>query len=134
MAPENIKLVFFLQDHTSDFVEEILAWVIFILSFGFLGYIAFIDKEKVGHFRMPPIRVAEDMAMHLFILKKGIIAYSIGEYLAKVRIVKNSLSSNKFKQIKDVWQVYRKYEKLNLLESCYHYSYWVANAVKKRIL
>jgi teichuronic acid biosynthesis glycosyltransferase TuaG len=93
----------------------------------------FIDKEKVGEFKMPLIRVAEDMGMHLNILKRGIKAYSIGEYLAKVRIVQNSLSSNKLKQIKDVWTVYRKFEELSLLTSGYHLFLWGLNAVKKRL-
>ncbi len=42
-----VRLVFFLPDHTSDFVESLIIWVIFILSLAFVGYRLNQDKEKI---------------------------------------------------------------------------------------
>lgn len=42
-----VRLVFFLPDHTSDFVESLLIWLIFILSLSFLGYKLSQDKDII---------------------------------------------------------------------------------------
>lgn len=42
-----VRLVFFLPDNTSDLMETILIWLIFILSLAFLGYLVYQDKDKI---------------------------------------------------------------------------------------
>ena len=42
-----IRLVFFLPDNTSDFIESLLIWLIFILSIAFIVYIINQDYEKI---------------------------------------------------------------------------------------
>lgn len=92
-----------------------------------------IDKNIIGEFTMPLIRTRQDFATWLSILKKGHKAYGISEPLATYRIVKGSISSNKFKAIRRNWYVYRKVEKLSLLKSIYVFCGYGYNAVKKRI-
>ena len=92
-----------------------------------------IDKEKTGNFQMPNIRSSHDMALWLLIMKRGFSAYSLNENLAYYRVVSNSNTSKKWKAAKEVWEVYRKVEKLNFLYSMYNFVGYVFNAVKKRI-
>lgn len=92
-----------------------------------------LDKEYVGEIRMPNIKMRQDFATWLSILKKGYNALGINEVLGKYRRANNSLSSNKFKAMQKNWYVYRKIEKLNLYESIAAFSGYLFNAIKKRI-
>lgn len=92
-----------------------------------------IDKEKVGDFKMPNLRSSHDMALWLLIMKRGFNAYGLNENLAKYRIVSTSNTSKKYKAAKEVWDVYRKVEKLSFVKSTYYFIYYAVNAVQKRI-
>ena len=92
-----------------------------------------IDKEKTGEFIMPNIRSSHDMALWLLIMKRGFSAFGLNENLAYYRIVSNSNTSKKWKAVKEVWEVYRKVEKLNLIYSTLCFVSYVYNAIKKRI-
>ena len=91
-----------------------------------------IDKEKVGEFRMPNIRSSHDMALWLLIMKRGFKAYGLNEVLAKYRLVSQSNTSKKWKAAKEVWDVYRKIEKLSIYKSCWYFLNYAYNAIKKR--
>lgn len=82
---------------------------------------------------MPNIRRRQDAATWCQLLKKGFDCYEVPENLSYYRVVKNSLSSNKFKAIKMNWYWYRKIEKLPLWKTCYCFVGYAFNAVKKRI-
>ena len=92
-----------------------------------------IDKEKTGDFQMPNIRSSHDMALWLLIMKRGFSAYGLDENLAYYRIVSNSNTSKKWKAAKEVWDVYRKVEKLNIIFSVYNFIGYAYNAIKKRM-
>tara|TARA_B110000459_G_scaffold120698_1_gene133009 strand:- start:135 stop:887 length:753 start_codon:yes stop_codon:yes gene_type:complete len=92
-----------------------------------------IDKEKTGDFQMPNIRSSHDMALWLLIMKRGFSAYGLDENLAYYRIVSNSNTSKKWKAAKEVWDVYRKVEKLNIIYSVYNFIGYAYNAIKKRM-
>ena len=92
-----------------------------------------IDKEKTGDFQMPNIRSSHDMALWLLIMKRGFSAYGLDENLAYYRIVSTSNTSKKWKAAKEVWDVYRKQEKLNILYSIYCFIGYAFNAIKKRV-
>ncbi|WP_264525317.1 glycosyltransferase family 2 protein [Flavobacterium sp. N502536] len=62
----------------------------------------------------------EDYAFWLSILKKGYIAKNVGHVLAKYRVRKSSVSSNKFKVIKWYYAIYRKNENLSVLQTLYY--------------
>lgn len=51
--------------------------------------------------------------------------------LAKYRIVKGSISNNKFKAAMKNWHVYRKIEKLSLSKAIVVFLCYVFNAIKK---
>jgi len=80
---------------------------------------------------MPLIRAGQDYALWLKLLKTGKSAHIYNNPLSKYRIVSNSLSRNKFKKAKNMWQVYRNIEKLNLVKSCYVFSHYAIRALFK---
>lgn len=92
-----------------------------------------IDKEKTGDFQMPNIRSSHDMALWLLIMKRGFSAYGLDENLAYYRIVSTSNTSKKWKAAKEVWDVYRKVENLNIIYSTYCFIGYAFNAIKKRM-
>ena len=92
-----------------------------------------LDKEKFKNIKMPNLRSSQDMATWLNLLKECGCAYGIQQKLAIYRDHKSSNTSNKFKAAYDVWNVYREYEKLNLLYSIYNFVFYAINAFRKRL-
>lgn len=92
---------------------------------------AIYDTEKIGKVLMPDIIKRQDYGLWLNILKKTDHAKGILESLAKYRIMKNSVSSNKFVAAKYVWKIFRDVEKLNIFKSCYYFCFYVYNGLKK---
>ena len=90
-----------------------------------------IDREKLGDFNMPLCRSGQDYATWLMLLRDGVVAYGINEALVRYRISSNSLSSNKFKSIKQVWQIQTKNEKINKLTAGFNVICFCFNAFKK---
>ena len=92
-----------------------------------------IDKEKTGDFQMPNINSSHDMALWLLIMKRGFSAFGLDKNLASYRIVSTSNTSKKWKAAKEVWDVYRKVENLNVIYSTYCFIAYAFNAIKKRV-
>ena len=92
-----------------------------------------IDREKTGGFEMPNIRSSHDMALWLLIMRRGFAAYGLDENLARYRIVSTSNTANKWRAAKDVWMVYRQFEKLSFFYSIWCFLNYAFNAIIKRI-
>ena len=88
------------------------------------------DTAKIGKIFMPNI-FHEDYATWLLILRK--IGYSKGilEPLSAYRLRRTSLSSSKLKALKAQWRIYRDVEKIDLICSCYFFTWYVFNGLKK---
>ena len=93
-----------------------------------------LDTESIAkeNIIMPDIE-SEDTATWWNILKKGNLAYGYKENLTIYRITPNGLSSNKFKNLKKTWNLYRKHEKIKIVKSIYYFLNYVYNASKKRV-
>ena len=91
-----------------------------------------IDREKTGGFEMPNIRSSHDMALWLLIMRRGFSAYGLDENLARYRIVSTSNTANKWRAAKDVWMVYRQFEKLSFFYSIWCFLNYAFNAIIKR--
>ena len=90
-----------------------------------------IKKEVLEGLNFKEIK-HEDFAFFLDILKK--IKYSMADidrYDSFCRIGKVSVSSNKFKSAVWTWNIYRKYEKLNILDSLYYFINYIYRGLKK---
>ena len=92
-----------------------------------------IDREKTDGFEMPKIRSSHDMALWLLIMRRGFDAYGLDENLARYRIVSTSNTANKWRAAKDVWMVYRQFEKLSFFYSIWCFLNYAFNAIIKRI-
>lgn len=64
-----------------------------------------VDRNQIGNFKMPLRRGGQDYATWLMLMRNGINCYGLNKVLTHYRILSNSLSSNKWKSIKQVWQI-----------------------------
>lgn len=92
-----------------------------------------IDRDQVGNVVVPNFRTSEDSATWLKILRKGFKAYAIERPLTYYRIRSRSASSNKLQATADLWRVYRKQEKLPMMDAMDCFVSYAFNAVKKRL-
>mgnify|MGYP004636691771 CR=1 FL=1 len=93
-----------------------------------------IDRNIVENFKMPHMRSGQDYATWLMILRDGIIAYGVDEALVRYRVGSNSLSSNKFKSIKQVWGIQVYQEKINPVFAIYNTGWFIVHALKKYLV
>ena len=83
------------------------------------------DEEALGKFEIPPIRKRNDFALWLQILKKTRYCYGMTDIIGTYRMGrKNSVSNNKFRQIKYHWQLYHVIEKHGVVRSLYEIICW----------
>lgn len=77
------------------------------------------DRKKTGKLYFTK-QGHEDFALWLEILKKGYLARNSNLVMAKYRVRKSSVSSNKLKVIKWYYIIYRENEKLSLIRTFYY--------------
>jgi len=92
-----------------------------------------INRQVIGDFRMPLVRKGQDTATWLKILREHDYAYLVDEVLNQYRAREGSLSSNKLDALKRTWNTYRNIEKLPLHKAIYYFTFYVLNAVKRRL-
>ena len=92
-----------------------------------------VDRMQLGDFRMPLRRSGQDYATWLQLLRNGAVAYGVDEALVQYRVGGKSLSSNKFKSIKQVWDIQVKQENISPIKATYHTGFFVLNALKKYV-
>lgn len=90
-----------------------------------------VDRTIKGDFRMHLRRGGQDYATWLRLLRDGSKAYGINEALVGYRIDGESLSSNKLKSIKQIWEIQTKDERINKVATIFHIIIWCWNSVKK---
>lgn len=93
-----------------------------------------VDRNVLGDFRMPLRRGGQDYATWLKLLRNGVVAYGINEVLVRYRVGSNSLSSNKLKSVKQVWEIQTRDEHINPVLAMFHVGCFVINAVKKYLI
>lgn len=90
-----------------------------------------LDQRKIKDIYFPNIR-HEDFACFLDILKKyKIKSIKLDKVLGKYRVINKSLSGNKLKSAVWTWNIYRKYEKLDLVRSFYYFINYSLKGLKK---
>lgn len=82
--------------------------------------------------RMPQVE-SEDTATWWQILRAGYTAYGLDEVLVVYRRPPRSLSSNKCKAVKRIWNLYRRQEKLSVVSSAFYFVFWAYRATIRRI-
>ncbi|SEL80566.1 glycosyltransferase family 2 protein [Parapedobacter koreensis] len=91
---------------------------------------AMYDTVYFGKVYMADIRNRQDYTLWLQLLKKVKYAYCVPEILARYRIRKGSISSNKWKLIKYHWHIYRHIEQQPFFTSLYY----ITNYITLRLL
>lgn len=90
-----------------------------------------IDRNFFGDFRMSDRRGGQDYATWLKLLRDGCEAIGLKAPLVQYRRVANSLSSNKFKSIHQVWEIQTQDEHLPKMLALLNVGYFIVNALKK---
>lgn len=92
------------------------------------------DMEKIPRdlLYMPDV-ASEDTATWWRILRAGYIARGLQENLVIYRRPKKSLSSNKCKAIRRIWNLYRRQEGLSVPQSAWYFCFWALRATLRRI-
>lgn len=93
-----------------------------------------VDREVLGDFRMPLRRGGQDYATWLKLLRTGVVACGINDVLVRYRVSPNSLSSNKLKSIRQVWEIQTQDEHINKFIAAFDVCCFVINAAKKYFL
>lgn len=93
-----------------------------------------VDRNKTGNFQMPLRRGGQDYATWLMLMRNGTICYGLNEVLSHYRVLSDSLSSNKWKSIKQVWQIQTQDEGISKISAIINVCCFIANAFVKHFL
>ena len=93
-----------------------------------------IDRNKTGNFQMPLRRGGQDYATWLMLMRNGTICYGLNEVLSHYRVMNNSLSSNKWKSIRQVWEIQNFDEGINSVSVAVNVCFFIINAFVKHFL
>ncbi|WP_105198514.1 glycosyltransferase family 2 protein [Escherichia albertii] len=85
-----------------------------------------------NNIKMPNLRTGQDYALWLSLLRTGHKAYLLKIPLSKYRICANSISRNKFKKSFRQWQIYRKIENINFIDSLVLFLFYAWRAVFRK--
>lgn len=92
---------------------------------------AVVDRQRTGSFSIPLVR-HEDYALWLSLLRKGHESRGLNVDLARYRVSAASVSGNKFRSAKWVWDIYRGVEGLSLPYASWCLAHYAMHAVRKR--
>ena len=93
-----------------------------------------LDRKVTGNFFMPLRRSGQDYATWLMLLRNIDFAYGINQPLCLYRISPKSLSSNKLKSIKQVFDIQTKNEKISKPYAAFNTFCFCLYAFKKHFL
>ncbi|MHC1689247.1 MAG: glycosyltransferase family 2 protein [Bacteroidales bacterium] len=93
-----------------------------------------IDRNKTGDFQMPLRRGGQDYATWLMLMRNGTICYGLNEVLSHYRVMKKSLSSNKWKSIKQVWQIQTQDENISVIYAAFNVCCFIITAFIKHFI
>ncbi len=92
-----------------------------------------INIQITGKFEFSTIRTRQDTLLWITFFKNGYFALGLPFVCSSYRVRNNSISSNKFLAVKKVWDLYYNNQKLGLGNSIYYFSFYIINAIKKRL-
>ena len=90
-----------------------------------------IKKTSIGNSKFSNTKICEDYFFKCQILKKVNYAYCLSENLTKYRIRKNSLQSNKIRNLYWIWHINKNFNQLNFFNNLISLLYISFNSLKK---
>ena len=89
-----------------------------------------VDRSLTGDFRMTKTYY-DDFVLWLGLLKRGHVAWGLAEDLMRYRVMGGSVSRNKVKSARMVWQTYREIERLAAPVAAIHFARYALHAWRK---
>lgn len=93
-----------------------------------------VDRNQTGDFQMPLRRGGQDYATWLMLMRNGTLCWGLNEVLSHYRVVPGSLSSNKWKSIRQVWEIQTVNEGINKVSAAINVCFFVANGIIKHFI
>lgn len=93
-----------------------------------------VDRNLTGDFQMPLRRGGQDYATWLMLMRNGTVCHGLNEPLSHYRVLKNSLSSNKWKSIRQVWEIQTQDEGINRASAAINLCHFVFNGIVKHFI
>ena len=90
-----------------------------------------IKRASVGNAKFTNTKICEDYFFKCQILKKVDYAYCLTENLMRYRIRKNSLQSNKIRNLYWIWHINKNYNKMNFIKNLLSIFSISFNSIKK---
>ena len=90
-----------------------------------------IKRSAIGNVRFKKFKICEDYFFKCEILKKNILAKKFDQNTMFYRISKNSLQSNKLRNLYWVWYINKRYNKLSLFQNLKSLLYIIISSIKK---
>lgn len=91
-----------------------------------------IDRRLCSDITFADMRSREDTFLWCTLLKQGHKAYGLNEVLVQYRVHDSSVSADKIKASKQVWELYRDKLHISFLKRVYYFSCYACNAILKR--
>lgn len=92
-----------------------------------------VDRNLTGDFQMPLRRGGQDYATWLMLLRRGMVCYGLNEILTHYRVLNNSLSSNKWKSVRQVWEIQTQDEGVKSSKAAINLCFFIFNASLKHL-
>lgn len=112
-------------------VKKIITYRLILTNTMIATSTVIVDREIVGDFRMPLRRGGQDYATWLSLMKDNVPCWGLDKILTQYRVLDNSLSSNKFKSIRQVWEIQTHDENINRILVFKNLIFFIINAIKK---
>ena len=105
----------YITGHLID-VPDMMSYTRLLCNTAIATSTVMLDSQVIGDVRMQNTYY-DDFVLWLEILKKGVIAYGLHDDLMRYRVLRGSVSRNKWHSAKMVWKTYRDIEGLSPLYS-----------------
>ena len=93
-----------------------------------------VDRNQTGNFQMPLRRGGQDYATWLMLMRNGTLCWGLDEVLSHYRVVSGSLSSNKWKSIRQFWEIQTVNERINKVPAAMNVCCVVINCFIKHFI
>ena len=90
-----------------------------------------VKKSVIGNIKFSNTKICEDYFFKCQILKKVNYAYCLSENLMKYRIRKDSLQSNKMRNLYWIWYINKNYNHMSFLKNLMSIFFISFNSIKK---
>ena len=90
-----------------------------------------INKSSIGTKKFSNTKICEDYFFKCEILKKVGFAYCLPENLMKYRIRKDSLQSNKIRNLYWIWYINKNYNQMSFIKNLLSILFISINSIKK---